>query len=252
MISEGETMKLNCDLGESFGRWHLTDEAQIMPYIDMANIACGFHAGDPLNMIQTLRLARKHQVTAGAHPGYPDLVGFGRRTIPMSSEELRTTLLYQIGALDMLARAEGISLRYVKPHGALYNDMMRDTTIFETVTAALADTRSDLKLMVLSTADNDHYNDIAQKRGIKLLFEFFADRAYTHDGILLPRSEKGAVIHDTATVLSRIRQIVRDGTVTTHDGIRLPLRVDTICVHGDNPEAIALTQAIRKELEEMA
>jgi UPF0271 protein len=244
-------LQLNSDLGEGYGHWQLADEAAIMPHLDMANVACGFHAGDPLTLTRTLQLAREHGVTVGAHPGYPDRVGFGRRTIPMEPDELRAMFAYQIGALDALARAEGLRLAYVKPHGALYNDMMRDEAIFVVLTKAMAQSYPDLPLMILSTADNDRYRKKASEHGIRLLFEFFADRAYMNNGKLMPRSEPGAVIHDTDTVLERVRQIVVEGSVTTAGGTRLPLPADTICVHGDNPEAIALTRAIRELVDRL-
>lgn len=244
-------LQLNSDLGEGFGHWQLADESAIMPHIDMANVACGFHAGDPLTITRTLRLARKHAVTVGAHPGYPDLAAFGRRSLPMSPEELRSALVYQIGALDALARSEGMKLAYVKPHGALYNDMMRDEKIFTVLTNALADSYPDLPLMILSTADNDRYSTTASAHGIRLLFEFFADRAYTDDGKLMPRSEPRAVIHDTDVVLKRVEQIITEGSVTTAGGRRLPLQADTLCVHGDNPEAVTLTRAIRQRVDRL-
>ncbi len=245
-------MDINCDLGEGFGPWQLADESAIMPYIDRANIAAGFHAGDPLTITRTLRLAQEHDVAVGAHPGYPDLVGFGRRSLPMSPEELRAVFLYQIGALDALACSEGMRLYHVKPHGALYNDMMRDEAILETLLKALADAYPDLPLMILSTAKNDRYRTLASRHGVGLVFEFFADRAYTDAGTLLPRSQPHAVIDDRSAVLDRVKQMITEGSVTTVSGKRLPLQADTLCVHGDNPQAVALTRAIRQRLEALA
>jgi UPF0271 protein len=242
-------IRLNSDLGEGYGHWHVADETTIMPHIDMANIACGFHAGDPLTITRTLRLAKKHNVTVGAHPGYPDLQGFGRRTIPMAHDELRAMFLYQIGALAALAASEGIPLAYVKPHGALYNDMMRDETIMETLLKGLSDTYPHLPLMILATADHERYRILARSYGITLLHEFFADRAYTDEGSLVPRTHPGAVIDRPDEVLDRVQRIVNGRDVVTLGGQALPLRVDTICVHGDNPEAIALTQSIRSFLD---
>ena len=244
-------MLINCDLGEGYGPWQLADEAAIMPYIDQANIAGGFHAGDPLTITRTLRLAHEHGVAIGAHPGYPDLVGFGRRSIPMNPEELRASFLYQVGALDALASSEGMRLSYVKPHGALYNDMMRDETIFSTLIQALEDTYPDLSLMILSTADNDRYGALAAQHHVQLLFEFFADRTYTDVGTLLPRTQPHAVIHDTPRVLAGVRQIITEGSVTTVGGHVLSLQADTICVHGDNPQAVALTRAIRQLVDQL-
>jgi UPF0271 protein len=241
-------IRLNCDLGEGYGRWQLTDEAAVMPWIDMANIACGFHAGDPLTLTRTLRLASRHGVSVGAHPGYPDLLGFGRRSIPLPPEELRSLFLYQIGALRALARAEGLDLEYVKPHGALYNDMMCDEGIFRTLLEALADYDPALRLMILASATAERYETIAAEHGIGLIREFFADRAYTDACELMPRSETGAVIHDPQRVLERVRQAVERGTVLSAGGREIPLRFETICVHGDNPEAVELTRSIHRLL----
>ncbi len=242
-------LKLNCDLGEGFGHWHVADEAAIMPHIDLANVACGFHAGDPLTITHTLQQAQKHGVVIGAHPGYPDRLGFGRRTLAMGAQELRSTVVYQIGALEALAHAEGMQLEYVKPHGALYNDMMQHEDVFEAIAIAVSMCAHPRTLMILSTAANDQYAAIARRHGIELLYEFFADRAYTDAGMLVPRSEPNALIHDADRVLARIEHLVTHGSVTTVEGATLPLEADTICVHGDNPEALILAQTIRARLD---
>jgi len=241
-------IRLNCDLGEGFGRWQLADEAAVMPYIDMANIACGFHAGDPLTLSRTLRLAKAHGVAVGAHPGYPDLLGFGRRSIAVSPEELRSLFLYQIGALRALARAEGIDLEYVKPHGALYNDMMCDEGIFLALVEALAGYDPSLKLMILASATAERYAKLAEKRGIGLLREFFADRAYTESCELMPRNRTGAVLHDPEAVLEQVRRAVDEGVVLSPSGSEIPLEFETICVHGDNPQAVELARSIHRLL----
>jgi UPF0271 protein len=242
---------LNCDLGEGFGRWQIADEAAVMPHIHLANVACGFHAGDPLTLTRTLRLAREHGVRVGAHPGYPDLVGFGRRSLPTEPAELRSLFLYQIGALRALARAEGLELEYVKPHGALYNDMMCDEGIFRALLEALADYDPSLRLMILASATAERYEALAREAGVELWREFFADRAYTESCELLPRSREGAVIHDPDRVLERVRLAVTEGRVLSETGRSIPIRFDTICVHGDNPEAVELTRAIRMLLESL-
>jgi UPF0271 protein len=244
-------IRLNCDLGEGFGRWQIADEAAVMPHIHLANVACGFHAGDPLTLTRTLRLAREHGVGVGAHPGYPDLVGFGRRSLPTEPAELRSLFLYQIGALRALARAEGLELEYVKPHGALYNDMMCDEGIFRTLLEALADYDPSLRLMILASATAERYEALAREAGVELWREFFADRAYTESCELLPRSREGAVIHDPDRVLERVRLAVTEGRVLSETGRSIPIRFDTICVHGDNPEAVELTRAIRMLLESL-
>jgi UPF0271 protein len=244
-------IRLNCDLGEGFGRWQIADEAAVMPHIHLANVACGFHAGDPLTLTRTLRLAREHGVGVGAHPGYPDLVGFGRRSLPTEPAELRSLFLYQIGALRALARAEGLELEYVKPHGALYNDMMCDEGIFRTLLEALADYDPSLRLMILASATAERYEALAREAGVELWREFFADRAYTESCELLPRSREGAVIHDPDRVLEQVRLAVTEGRVLSETGRSIPIRFDTICVHGDNPEAVELTRAIRMLLESL-
>ncbi|MDX3775029.1 5-oxoprolinase subunit PxpA [Chromatiaceae bacterium AAb-1] len=241
-------MKLNCDLGESFGSWNMGMDAEAMPYIDMANIACGFHAGDPDVMQRTLTLAKKHNVIIGAHPAYPDLNGFGRRSMRCSASEIINLLHYQIAALDGMAQSQGLTLRYVKPHGALYNDMMADPMILTAVIQAVAAYYKPLKLMVLATADWQQLQQQAQSAGIELLFEAFADRRYTDEGKLQPRSQQGAVLHEQQ-MLQQVAQLVRTGTVTTVSGKTLALKADTLCVHGDNPTAIAQIRQIRELLQ---
>ncbi|HFD3925714.1 TPA: 5-oxoprolinase subunit PxpA, partial [Pseudomonas aeruginosa] len=178
---------LNCDIGESFGAWRMGLDAEVMPLIDCANIACGFHAGDPGTMRRTVALAVEHGVRIGAHPGYPDLVGFGRRSLACSAQEVEDLLLYQIGALDGLCRAQGTRVRYVKPHGALYQDMMRDPAILAAVLRALAAYDRTLPLMLMSTRDNTAARALGAAHGIELWFEAFADRAYDGAGYLVSR-----------------------------------------------------------------
>ena len=237
-------LQLNCDMGEGFGIYTMGLDEHIMPYIDMANLACGFHAGDPLTMSKSVALAAKHGVAIGAHPAYPDLVGFGRRDMQCSAEEIEAMILYQIGALDTLCQVHDTKVSYVKPHGALYNTMMRDEVTFRAILTALKRYDASLKLMVLATSKNDHYQNIADDYGISLLFEAFADRAYTKEGSLVPRSKKGAVIYDIEEIIERVKHLTRSSTIKSIEGDTLHLKVDTLCVHGDNQEALGIIKAL--------
>jgi UPF0271 protein len=240
-------MLLNCDLGESYGNWNMGMDADVMPYLDQANVACGFHAGDPLTIEKTLRLASDHGVSIGAHPAYPDLVGFGRRSMALSADELRASLHYQIAALDGMAAIAGLVLDYVKPHGALYNDMMADDAVREIVMAAVANYHRPLRLMLQATADAPSHRREANKHGLGLWFEAFADRCYDDDGRLLSRRKPGAV-HDRDAMLAQVRQLATDASVTTVSGTRLALEVDTLCVHGDNAAGVRAIGDIRELL----
>lgn len=239
------SLQLNCDLGESFGSWKMGLDDAAMPHIDLANIACGFHAGDPLVMQHTLSLAKQNNVTIGAHPGYPDLAGFGRRSIKTSAAELKAMLLYQIAAIDGMASTLGLTLEYVKPHGAMYNDMMADTAMRETVMAAISSYHRPLILMLQSTPEAEQHEQEAKEAGIHLWFEVFADRCYADDGKLLARSQAGAV-HSTEKMLSQVKQLKEHGTITTVSGKTLRLRADTLCVHGDNMDGVNAIQQIRE------
>lgn len=237
-------MKLNCDLGESFGSWQMGLDTEVMPHIDMANIACGFHAGDADVIARTLALAKRHGVAIGAHPSYPDLQGFGRRSMALSHSEIVNCMRYQIAALDGMALSAGLTLSYVKPHGALYNDMMAKPAVFNAVLEAVAGFYKPLQLMILATAQQQAFAEQAKAQGVALLFEAFADRRYTDEGTLTPRSQAGAVLHGDE-MLSQVRQLVKHGSVTTVSGKQLALNADTLCVHGDNQAAIAQVQQIR-------
>jgi len=237
-------LRLNCDLGESFGSWKMGLDEHAMPFIDQANIACGFHAGDANVMQQTLALAKQHKVEIGAHPAYPDLQGFGRRSLQCSASEIINLIHYQVAALDGMARCQGLSLGYIKPHGALYNDMMSNPAVWQAVLQAVARYHQPLKLMILATADAATYQADAAAVGVSLLFEAFADRRYTDEGKLTPRSQAGAVLHGDA-VIQQVQQLLQHGSVTTQSGTLLPLQADTLCVHGDNVAAIQQLQHIR-------
>ncbi|WP_117233991.1 5-oxoprolinase subunit PxpA [Vibrio maerlii] len=240
------TLLLNCDLGESYGSWKMGEDEEVMPWIDLANIACGFHASDPSIMHSTIRLAIEHKVKIGAHPSYHDLQGFGRRSIPHSSEEITQLVIYQVGALKALCDFEGVQLEYIKPHGALYNDMMRDTSVFHAI--CLAASSFNLPLMVLAKPDNQNYLDIADQYDVPLLFEAFADRSYTDSGSLAPRSHPNAVLKNSDDIVNQVMELAKFGVVHTLSGNRINLDADTLCVHGDNPESIALIQRIRRAL----
>lgn len=240
-------MLLNCDLGESFGNWRMGLDEEVMPFLDQANVACGFHGGDPLTMEKTLSMAARNNISIGAHPSYPDLVGFGRRSMALSADELRATLHYQIAALDGMARTAGVELDYVKPHGALYNDMMSDAGIRGTVMDTIASYAKPLRLMLQATADAATHQQEAEQRALPLYFEAFADRAYEDDGRLVSRRKEGAV-HNRQRMLEQVRQLAKEGSVTTLSGTVLELHVDTLCVHGDNAEGVQSIREIRELL----
>jgi len=237
-------MQLNCDLGESYGSWTMGLDAQVMPHIDQANIACGFHAGDPVTMANTLALAAQHGVTIGAHPAYPDLVGFGRRPMNLSAEEIIASLHYQIAALEGMANCQQLQVSYVKPHGALYNDMMARVEVRSAIMQAVASYHRPIALMLQATPELDSHRREAEAFGLAVLFEAFADRCYDDDGKLLSRSRPGAV-HDREKMLAQVEQLQREGTVTTVGGKLIELRADTLCVHGDNLEGVQAIEAIR-------
>jgi UPF0271 protein len=237
---------INCDMGESFGRWELGADADVLPHVSSANIACGAHAGDAAVMRATLRLAKQHGVACGAHPGFADLAGFGRREIPITGGEARDLVLWQIGALDAIARSEGVRLRHVKAHGALYNMAARDRALAEALATAVAE--YDRSLVFFGLAGSVML-EAGRRAGVIVAAEGFADRSYEPDGSLTPRSIPGSVIHDTAQVVARAVRMVRESRVTARNGADVPLRIDTLCVHGDTPGAAALARALREGLD---
>ena len=245
-------MKLNCDLGESFGAWSMPVESAIMVEIDQANIACGFHAGDPLVMKQALFLAKTHGVAVGAHPAYPDLQGFGRRSMAIASDELNAMLQYQVSALSGMAALYGVNVTYVKPHGALYNDMMKNAEVRRTVMQSIAEinassTCAPLTLMVQATAQNAALKEEAKGWELPLYFEAFSDRRYTDEGLLQSRGIEGAVL-DEDDALMQAEQLIESGTVTTASGKTLTVEADSLCVHGDTQGAVSIAQRIRSFL----
>lgn len=239
-------MDLNSDLGESFGAWRMGDDASMLDVVTSANVACGFHAGDPAGILDTLRAAAARGVAIGAHVAYPDLAGFGRRNMDPTSRELAADVIYQIGALQGLAAAAGTRVTYVKPHGALYNTIAHDERQAGDVIAALLALDPGLVLMGLAGSP---LLDWARARGLRVVAEAFADRAYTPAGALVSRREPGAVLHDPAQVADRMLDLVRTGEITAIDGSRVRLRADSICVHGDSPGAVAMARAVRQRLE---
>jgi UPF0271 protein len=238
---------LNGDVGESFGAYEIGHDAALIPIVTSANIACGFHAGDPGVMRATVALAREHRTAVGAHPAFPDLVGFGRRELKATPREVEDLVAYQIGALAAIAAAQGVRLAHVKPHGALYNMAARDVDLAEAIARAISAVDSSLKLFGLPGSKS---LEAAQRLNVRVVSEAFADRAYRSDGSLVPRHEPGAVIDDEAIVVSRALAIARDRMVIAADGTRVQLDVQTICVHGDTPGAAVLASRIRNALSE--
>jgi len=236
-------IKLNCDMGEG-----MPYDSQIMPLIDMANLACGFHAGSPELMRENILLAQQYDVQIGAHPSYPDREHFGRLSMICPDTELEALLVYQIAGLDGLCRANATTLSYVKPHGALYNDMMRDAKLFEVIVRAISSYDATLPVMILSSAQNSDYASIASRYGITLLYELFADRNYTDEGALVPRGEPGAVIEDVTQIVERIEQYQQSGILYSIHGKALSLEADSLCVHGDNAASLAVIRALRDVL----
>jgi UPF0271 protein len=240
---------LNSDVGESFGNYKIGLDEEVIPLISSANIACGFHAGDPEVMRKTVSLAARSGVAVGAHPGLPDLMGFGRRAMDVTHQEIKDYVTYQVGALQAVAKSQGVQLQHVKPHGALYNMAVQKPEIWEAVAEAVAAVHPGLILFVLAGPDRADLEAMAQRLGIRIGFEFFGDRAYNSDGSLVSRKLPGAVIHDQDQVAEKILMLVKEGTVSCVDGTEIALKADTICVHGDNPSALALIRKIRKTLE---
>ncbi|HIJ57286.1 MAG TPA: LamB/YcsF family protein [Deltaproteobacteria bacterium] len=240
---------LNCDMGESFGAYTLGMDAEIISFISSANIACGFHAGDPLVMNRTVKLAADHGVGIGAHPGFPDLMGFGRRNMDCSANEIGDYLIYQIGALQAFCTAHGVRLRHVKPHGALYNMAVANEPLTRAIAQAISRIDRNLFMVALAGKHAGRMASIAREEGIKMIFEAFPDRAYTSEGTLVSRKQPGAVIHNPDEAAERALLMATEGVVIAVDGTRIPMSVDTLCVHGDNPSAVVLARTIRNRLE---
>lgn len=238
---------LNSDLGESLGAWRMGDDAAMLGIVSSANVACGFHAGDPAGVLRTLNAAQARGVVVGAHVSYRDLIGFGRRNMDVESADLVADVIYQIGALQGLAAAAGTRVRYVKPHGALYNTIAHDERQARDVIAALRAVDSDLVLLALAGSPLIGW---AREQGLRVVAEAFADRAYTPSGALVSRREPGAVLHDPALIAERMLRLVSEGVVEAIDGSLVRLQADSICVHGDSPDAVAIARQVRARLEQ--
>lgn len=235
---------LNCDVGESYGVWITGADEALMPYLTSASIACGWHGGDPQAMRRTVKLAKAHSVRIGAHPGYPDLLGFGRRSMRLSPGEVRDYLLYQIGALNTFAKAEGVRLQHVKPHGALYHDTANDRSLADAAVAAIAEVDPAL---ILIGFPGSELMKAGQEKGLRVAAEGFGDRAYNEDGTLVSRSTPGALFTDPDAVADQMLSMV-EGQVRTATGRIIPIMVDTICLHGDTPGAPVIAKRLRERL----
>ena len=240
------TIDINSDLGESFGAYRMGSDEEVLKHVTSANIACGFHASDPLTMQKAVAMAKAAGVAVGAHPGYPDLVGFGRREMKVSPAELRAMVVYQTGALQAVCRSEGIAMGHVKPHGAMYNMAAKDETLALAIADAVASVDEDLILVGLS---GSLMADAAAAKGLRFAAEVFADRAYEDDGSLVSRTKPGAMIEDEELAIRRMIRLMRDGVIESIGGRDIALAADTICVHGDGPKALLFAQKLRQALE---
>ena len=238
---------LNCDVGESFGAYKLGFDEEIIKHVSSANIACGFHAGDPMVMQQTMKLAKTYEVKVGAHPGYPDLLGFGRRDMAVAPTDVKSYLIYQIGALQAFARVEGLELQHIKPHGALYNTAVENPKLAQAIAEAVRSLDEGLILVALA---GSAWVNIAKEQGLRVAGEAFADRAYSADGRLVPRSQPGAVIKDKKIVAERVIRMIEEGQVRAITGEDITINADTICLHGDTPGALELAVHLRGALQD--
>jgi UPF0271 protein len=237
---------LNCDMGESFGPWVLGRDEAVMDAVTSINVACGFHAGDPGVMRRTVRLAAQRGLAVGAHPGLPDLQGFGRRAMAVTASEVHAMVLYQVGALHAFTQAEGIRLAHVKPHGALYNMAAADASLARAIAQAVRDFDPALVLVGLA---GSHLVVEAEALGLRAASEVFADRAYEADGMLTPRSLPGSMVEDEALAAARVLRMVTEGLVASRQGPDVPVRADTVCLHGDQPRAVEFARRLRADLE---
>ncbi|NGQ93668.1 LamB/YcsF family protein [Brevibacillus sp. SYP-B805] len=241
-----DRVDINCDLGESFGAYRIGNDEEVLPLITSANIACGFHAGDPGTMRRTVHLALAQGVAIGAHPGLPDLIGFGRRNMEISPQEAYDMVVYQIGALDAFVRAQGGRMQHVKPHGALYNMAAKDDKLAEAIAEAVYKVSPDLILFGLS---GSALIRAGEKIGLRTASEVFADRTYQQDGSLTPRHAPDALIDDPVTAARQVLRMVREGKVMSRQGVDVPITAETICIHGDGPHALQFARRIRELLE---
>jgi UPF0271 protein len=242
-----KTIDLNCDMGESFGAWKMGNDAEVMPYVSSANIACGFHAGDPATIRRTVRLAVDHGVAIGAHPSLPDLQGFGRRAMRIAPQEMYDLVVYQAGAVEAFARAAGARLHHVKCHGALYNMAANDDELSDACARALKDLGAGVLLYALA---GSRMMACAAKQGVRAVGEGFADRGYQDDGTLAPRDVPGGMIEDEAKSVAQALAMVEEGHVTSLSGKRVPVALGTLCLHGDQAGAVVFAKALRKAFSE--
>ena len=237
---------LNCDLGESFGAYTMGMDEAVIPHVTSVNVACGYHAGDPVIMEKTVALAARYGVAVGAHPGFPDLLGFGRRPMTVTPDEVGAYVKYQMGALMAFAKSHGLRLQHVKPHGALYNMAARDEALARAIAEAIASVDSSIYLMGLA---GSQLLSEAEKAGLPVISEVFADRAYNDDGSLVNRRLPGAVIHDAETAVARAVKMARENKVVSINGKTIDIKADSICVHGDNEAAVELVTRLRTALK---
>lgn len=241
-----KSVDLNCDMGESFGAYQIGADSAVMPWITSANIACGFHGGDPGVMRRTVAAAKEAKVAIGAHPGFPDLVGFGRRAMDLTPQEVYDLVVYQVGALGAFAAAAGVRMQHVKPHGALYNMAVKDAALSDAIAHAVRDV--DARLVLFGLAGSIMIL-AGERAGLRTAHEVFADRNYMADGSLVSRKRDDAMVHDASQAAARALRMVTEGQVQTVDGADIAIRADTICIHGDGPDAAAFARAIRGALE---
>ncbi len=241
-----QNIDLNCDCGESFGAYEMGDDAAMLAIVTSANVACGFHAGDPEVMAATFRVAKENGVAVGAHPGFPDLWGFGRRRLPFSTGEIERLVAYQIGAAQALAAYAGHKITHVKPHGALSNIAMEDHEAARAIARAVRAVDPDLVFLAVALSALE---TAGVAEGLAVVSEIFADRAYTEKGLLVPRTQEGAVLHDAEAVAARALAMVEEGALISISGQRIPVPIQSICLHGDTPNAVAMAQAVRRRLE---
>jgi UPF0271 protein len=245
---------LNSDLGESFGAWTMGMDLEVMGRISSSNVACGWHAGDAEVMVKTVRAAKTKGVAVGAHPGYPDLLGFGRRGLACTADELYAYTLYQVGALKSICESEGLELQHVKPHGAMYNQAAKDLKLAKAIVKAVESAgragKGNRREIILLGLANSAFETACAELGVPFASEAFADRGYMADGSLVPRGQPGAFIHDPKEAAARMVKLVKQGTLETPDGQELRLKVHSICLHGDSPEAVKMAETVRAAMEE--
>ena len=234
----------NCDMGESFGMYKMGFDEEVIKYVSSANVACGFHAGDPMWMRHTVELAEEHGAAVGAHPSFPDLAGFGRRELNVTPEEARNDIVYQIGALQAFTRSK--KLQHVKPHGAMYNRAVNDEPLARAICEAILEVDPDMVLLALA---GSQWIRVAEDMGLRVAREIFADRALNADGTLVSRSQPGSVIHDTGEVVERSLRMVKDGKAVAASGEEIEVQADSLCLHGDTPGAVDMARSLKRELE---